>query len=88
MTDDNVTKFPQRVKVATITLGPLPPMPDGPFTVTIADARGTMFCVVFPDASGELPPDHNVRGTAGDVMQQLVVNLLTSFIRIFAGRGA
>lgn len=69
-----------------LTLPPPTPMPDGPFTVTVSDASGAMFEVVFPDYRGELPHDANILGCSFEGSSELLCNLLAGAMRVYLGR--
>lgn len=90
MANDNVTSLEGHrrttVMVAEITMPPLPELPPGPFTVTVANAEGAMWEVVFPDYTGEVPTDQYVLGQAGPGTPELLVNLLTGALRLYLGR--
>ncbi len=75
MADDNVINLSERRQ-----------WPDGPFTVTIANADGKLFEATFPNYSGELPRDAAILGTGGiPHVERLIVNLLAGALRAFAG---
>ena len=73
--------------VAFVTMpDPKEGWPSGPFTVTISDADGKMFEVTFPDATGDLPDDAPMLGTAGvPNVDKLIANLMAGAIRAFIG---
>lgn len=78
-------KAPTRIALGTMP-DPKDGWPAGPFTVTISDADGKMFEVVFPDATGDLPEGATMLGTAGiPNVRALVANLMGSAIREFIG---
>lgn len=86
MTGDGVIPFRQKMTAAVVHFdqNDLPPLPIGPFTVTISNEDGKIYEAVFPDASGNLPSDAYVTGTAG--VSDLMVNLMTGMLRISSGR--
>lgn len=60
------------------------PLPNGPFTVTVANEDGKLFEVTFPDHTGVLPAGGLSLGTTGTA--ELLVNLFTGALRISSGR--
>ena len=82
--NDNVIAMPQRVQAAVISALPNP-LPPGPYTVTIAGPDGTKMWEAMLDHEGNCPPAEMTLGTAGVGMQELLVNLLTGAMRLFAG---
>lgn len=80
----DVVKFPERITAAIVHCDEPPPLPDGPFTVTISNCGGKIYEAEFPDASGDFPPGAMVLGSVG--VSELMVNLLTGMLRICSGR--